>query len=171
MRVGHDEPVPRHPAAPLDPEAAGGADQLHHAAAGGLDVRIPSDGAVGGPYSDRRAGDLGEGVEAGKRPEDGAGRRQRVVEPAQDRRSLDGPAQVPRSGGLQRDGPGHPRERQAQAREEQPAADAVEHSEPLPQAVAQVKADDLEAGREDAPDEQGADQREEGRIGRPRGRT
>ena len=100
VRVGHDEPGAGDPAAALDAEPAGRADDPHDAAARRADAGRGEDAArrrghVGGRPADRR-----QRVKARQRVQDRAGRWQQLVEAAQDRRALDVVRAAARAGRL-----------------------------------------------------------------------
>src|SRR4029079_5062732 len=68
--VRDDQAVGRHPAAALDAEPAGGAEDLHDAAPGRVHLRVAGDARVRRPDVRGRAFDLRERVEAGERAQD-----------------------------------------------------------------------------------------------------
>ena len=133
-------------------------------------ARRPREPAARGRDVGRGPGDRGQRVQARERVQDRAGRRQHLVELAQDRRALDVRAQAGSARRLGGDGGGDPDDAEAERRAEQRSERAVEQ----PQCRASIRratqpqADTLEAAREDRAGEQGADQPERGRIRRGR---
>jgi hypothetical protein len=164
--VGDDHAVAGDPAAALHAQPARGAEDLDHAAARGPHVRVARDARVGLGDVGLRALDLRERVEAGKRAQDRPGRRQVLVEVAEDCRALDRLTQVAGAGRLERHRAGDPDQPQPHAGHQRAAADAVEHAEPIAQAVAQPEPDQLEPGGQDAAEHERADEREQRRVGR-----
>jgi hypothetical protein len=160
--------VADHPSAALHPEAAGRAEHPHDAPASALHLGIARDPRVRRGHVRRRTVDLRERVEAGERLQDRAGRREPLVQLAEDRRALDRLAQLGRPGRMERHGARDPHEPQPEARHQHRPGHAVEHAEPLAQAVAQVEAEQLEPAGQDAADQQRSDQGEQRRVGRLR---
>jgi len=167
VRVGDDQPVPGRPAGALDAEAAGGADDAHHA--GG---RRLHPGPAGDPL--RRRGHVGAGavdggerVEARERVEHRPGRRQHRIEPREDLRALDVASQRPGAGRVQQDGADQPRDPQrdggAQDRPHQPVerSQARRHDR-----AADEEPGALEQAGEQRPAEQRADQAHQRRVRR-----
>ena len=116
----------------------------------------------------RRAADRRERVEAGERLEDRPRRRQHRVELPQDRRALDGLAQVARARSLKRYRADDPHQEQPQAGEQRGAAHPVQHSELLRQPVAQLKAEHLEPRGQQRSEQQRPDQGEQRGVRRMR---
>ena len=167
VRVGHDDFRLDHPAGALDRQAAGGAEHAHDAARGAPHTRRPRDGRLGRGDVRRGAGDLGQGVEPRERVQDRAGRRQQLVELAQDRRALDVRAQRALARRLRRHGCEDPDDAQTEGRAERRAEQAVEQAQAREeQRAPQPEAQTLQPTREDRAGQQRADQPEGGRVWR-----
>ena len=165
VRVGHHDPVARHPARSLDAQPACRAEHLHHAAArrrapGGR-ARSPSrarrtPGA--GPSivgnGSKRASALSSGPDGGST----ALSSWRITERWIGSRSSRAP------GRLQRDRADDPGQPEPEAAHEHRPADPVEHAEPVPEAVAQVKAEHLEPRGEQPAQQQRSREREQRRV-------
>ena len=77
-------------------------------------------------------------------------------------------AQLARARRLERHRAGDPPQHEARAGDQHGPADAVEEAERRPEPAPQLEAEHLEAGREDAADQEGSAEREQRRIGRAR---
>ena len=115
VRVRHDDAAAGDPAAPLDAEAAGGAQHAHHAPPGRPHVGVAGDLRVRRRHVRGGAADRRERVEARERLQDRPRRRQRRVQPLEDLGALDRLAQLARAGRLERHGARDPDEEEPEA--------------------------------------------------------
>src|SRR5207249_8805380 len=121
---GHDEIPPRDPAAPLDPAAAGRAEDLDDAGGGGADRRIAEDTLAGrqrrGPGADDRRKRIDAVEQVEQRP-----RRQGGVELLDDLRALDLPTKPGLAGREQSDRRTDPDDRDADRAAEEETAGRI----------------------------------------------
>src|SRR5512147_393560 len=109
MRGGDDRAASDEPAAPLDADAAGGADDADDGSLRGADAPVVRDRERQRPARRRRSRDRRQRVDARKEVQE-ALRRHVLVEAAEDRRSLSLAAERRLAGKEERGGAEHPDE-------------------------------------------------------------
>jgi hypothetical protein len=159
VRVGDHQVRTGDPARSLDAQPARRPEHPHHAVAGGLHVGVLRDLRVG-------RGDIGAGtldrdprIDPVEGVDQRAGRREGVVERLQDRRALDGHAEVLGARSVQRHRPEEPGEPKGESDQEQSATRGLGDREASPaaagseQAASHGQRDPLQRDRDDPADQ------------------